>query len=194
MVTGIAMATTTTMSGAAFDQLPYEELHRWELLRGELIVVPSKTPRHQIIVGTLFASLDKYLDHEHLGVTLPNCEFALGENDRLSPDVAFLSMERWDSIDPDKTPIPLAPDISLEVITPSELATHGMLRIETYFAAGTREVWRFAPGIPWIEVFRNRKLGVWLDTNDTLDTPLLPGWEIPVSKVFNVRRGGRGRS
>ena len=54
------MATTSTMAGAQFDALPYEEGRKWELLDGDLIDVPSPTLEHQSIVGTIYASLRAY--------------------------------------------------------------------------------------------------------------------------------------
>ncbi|HEV3197646.1 MAG TPA: Uma2 family endonuclease [Bryobacteraceae bacterium] len=182
------MATATTMSGATFDQLPYEEGRHLELLHGEVITVPRPTPKHQISVTILTASLLGYFEREPGGVALPDCEFAIGEDDRLCPDGAILLKERWASIDPDKTPIPLAPDIAVEVLSPSERTTDSMRKVWTYLEAGTREVWQFQPDSQKVLVYRSAKSITVLDIGESLSTPLLPGWEISVRKIFSTKQ------
>src|SRR5690242_18223437 len=103
------MATTTTMSGAAYDQLSLEEGRHLELLHGEVIEVPRPTPEHQTIVAVLNGSLLNYFLREPGGWALPDCEFALGDDTRLCPDVAILLKERWAAVDRKKSPIPLPP-------------------------------------------------------------------------------------
>jgi Uma2 family endonuclease len=174
------------MSGAAFDQLPYEEGRHLELLQGDVINVPRPTPKHQIIVTILNASLLDYFRREPGGVALPDCEFAVGEDDRLCPDVAILLRERWASIDPDRTPIPLAPDIAVEVLSPSERTTDTMRKVWAYLGAGTREVWQFQPESQKVLIYRGAKSITVLDLGESLNTPLLPGWEISVREIFSA--------
>jgi Uma2 family endonuclease len=101
------MPTIATMSGAQFDALPYEEGRRWEPLEGELIGVPGATPRHQDIV---FARCTDYR------APYADVEFALANSVRLHPDVCLLLPERVRQLDPDRIPIPGAPDLPIEVI------------------------------------------------------------------------------
>jgi Uma2 family endonuclease len=180
------MATTTTMSGAAYDQLSLEEGRHLELLHGDVIDVPTATPRHQRIVNTFIVSLGVYFLREPRGVTVPDSEFALGEDDRLCPDVAILVAERWASVNPDRTPIPVSPDIAVEVISPSERTTDSQRKVWTYLEAGVQEVWQVFPEVQRVLIFRGAKSAVVLDIADTLSTPLLPGWEISVREIFGA--------
>ncbi|SPF55381.1 conserved hypothetical protein [Candidatus Sulfopaludibacter sp. SbA4] len=182
------MATTTTMTGAAFDQLPFDKFHRWELLHGELIAVPAKTPRHQIIVGMLSADLYEYLRQNGGGIAVWGCEYALGEDDRLTPDVGILFREKWESVDRNKTPIPLPPDIAVEVIDPGDLAEYSLRKIWTYLGSGVKEVWQIVPEIEIVMIYRGVKSVTVLDVAESLSTPLLPGWEISVRQIFSARR------
>jgi Uma2 family endonuclease len=181
------MATATTMSGAAFDQLPYEEGRHLELLQGEVIEVPRPTPKHQSILGILNASLLDYFEREPGAWALQDCEFALREDTRLCPDLAILLRESWASVDENKTPIPLAPDIAVEVLSPNERTTDTMRKIWTYLEAGTKEVWQFQSEIQKVFVYRGSKSITVLDIDDCLSTPLLPGWEISVRKIFHTK-------
>jgi Uma2 family endonuclease len=178
------MATTAIMTGAAFDQLPYEEGRKWELLGGELIPVASGRPIHQLTVITLGSSLKVYLQHENRGAVLPDSEFALGESIRLRPDLAVLLKERWEKVDLYKTPILLAPDIAIEVLSPSELAMDSLGKIHTYLAAGSKEAWQVSAKTQTVLVYRSNKTASVWEVGDVLTSPLLPGWEIPVADLF----------
>jgi Uma2 family endonuclease len=178
------MATTALMTGAAFDQLPYEEGRKWELLEGELIPVPSARPRHQLTVSTMNMSIGAYLLRESRGVVLPDSEFALGDAVRLRPDLAILLSDTWTKVDIDKTPIPLAPDIAIEILSPSESAEDNLRKIRTYLRAGTKEAWQVSTKTQTVVLYRADKSGSVLETGDRLNTPLLPGWELLVADLF----------
>jgi len=178
------MATATTMSGAAFDQLPYEDGRHLELLQGEMIEVPSATLEHQLIVLILGTSLYQYLGLERRGGVVPDVEFAFGEDNRLRPDLAILLGERWTSVDRRKIPIPLAPDIAVEVVSPSERTSESLRKIRIYLGAGVREVWQVSAETQEILIFRGSKSNTVLEIDEILNTPLLPGWEISVREIF----------
>jgi Uma2 family endonuclease len=79
------------MTGAQFDAMPYDKGRRWELINGELIPVPSPTPRHQDIAFEITAAIRGYLKANHpAGLAYQDVEFALTGNDRLRPDVCIL--------------------------------------------------------------------------------------------------------
>ncbi len=178
------MAATVVMTGAAFDQLPYEEGRKWELLEGELIPVASARPRHQRTVSILNTSIGAYLLRDPRGVALPDSEFALGESIRLRPDLAILLTETWAKVDVDATPIPLAPDIAIEVLSPGELAEDNLRKIRTYLGAGGKEAWQVSAKTQTVFIYHSDKSGFVLEIGDVLTSPLLPGWEIPVADLF----------
>ena len=92
--------------------------------------------------------------------------------------------ERWTSIDRKKTPIPLAPDIAVEVISPSEGADDSLRKIWTYLGAGVQEVWQISPELQRVLIYRGAKSITALEIGESLSTPLLPGWEISVREIF----------
>src|SRR5437660_12858582 len=107
------MAANATLTGTQFDALPYEEGRRWELINGELIPVPSATPRHQHIVLKISIAVWRYLEASGTqGLALPAVEFALTSVDRARPDVATLLKEKADRLDRDTTPVARAPDVA----------------------------------------------------------------------------------
>ena len=89
------MVTTTIVTGAQFDALPYDEGRQWELITGIRIPVSSSTPRHQDIVFESCWRLRLYLKES--GAAARACqdvEFALTANDRVRPDARVLLAER----------------------------------------------------------------------------------------------------
>jgi len=178
------MAATTSMTGAQFDALPYEEGRRWELLDGELIEVPSPTPKHQFISGNLFASLRDYMRRSRTGGPLQEVEFALSEQDRLQPDVCVLLGERWKNLDFDRIPIPGAPDIACEIISPSERTAESARKVRKYLAAGVKEVWQVFPEDREVIVHTSDAPVRYLDAAQILSTETLPGWTLPIGEIF----------
>jgi Uma2 family endonuclease len=118
------MPTIARISGIQFDALPYEEGRRWELLEGEPIEVSSPTPLHQDIVFAILLALKLYLQEHRLeGAAYGDVEFALSEDVRLRPDVCLLLPDRARQLDRKRIPIPGAPNLAIEVISPSERAS-----------------------------------------------------------------------
>jgi Uma2 family endonuclease len=128
------MAATTTITGAQFDAMPYEEGRQWELVDGDLISVSSPTPRHQDIVFEILLAVRRYLQQNKgsAGLAYQDVEFALTENDRVRPDVGVVLGEKSIRLNPDKVPIPGAPDIAIEVISPSERASESHDKVLAY--------------------------------------------------------------
>jgi Uma2 family endonuclease len=178
------MATITTTTGAQFDAMPYEEGRRWELVNGELISVPSPTWQHQDIVFRILQALRRYIETSKLlGLAGQDVEFALTENDRVRPDVCVLLGENASRLDPTKTPIPGAPDIAIEVISPTERASESHDKVRAYLRAGTSEVWQVYPKSRTVQVHRG-ETGRLLEWSPPLETDLLPGFALHLAALF----------
>jgi Uma2 family endonuclease len=117
-------------------------------------------------------------------VVLPDSEFALGDSVRLRPDLAVLLSERWAKVDRKKTPIPLAPDIAIEVLSPSELADNSLRKVWIYLGAGVQEVWQVSPTAQRILIYCSDSSIRVVGIADRLTTPWLPGWELAVREIF----------
>ena len=86
----------------------------------------------------------------------------------------------------DVSPIPFAPDIAVEVLSLSEIAIGVNRKIREYLQAGTKEVW--VVDRENAEVFIHSKQSIRrLYAEDTLDTPLLPGFKIELAELFGPK-------
>ena len=179
------MPTVATMSGTQFDALPYEEGRRWELLEGELIEVPSPTPRHQDIVYSVLHTLKLYLqEHRLQGAAYGDVEFALSEDVRLRPDVCLLLPEKALKLDLDRIPIPGAPDLAIEVISPSERTAESRAKVEAYLRYGAAEEWQIYPKSRVLEVYKVENGHRTLSADQQIATDLLPGFSVTLSSFF----------
>ena len=177
------MATLATMSGAQFDALPYEEGRLWELLDGDLIAVPSATLKHQRVVCRLSASFETYLTSHKNGVTVPDVEFALGEDKRLRPDISIIQPDRWATFDQNRIPVQGAPNIAIEVISPSERTSESLRKVRAYLGAGVQEVWQIFPDIQEVIVYTTDQMARVLSGDDRLTTDLLPDWGMSCREI-----------
>ncbi len=177
------MATLANMSGVQFDALPYEEGRQWELLDGDLIPVPSASIKHQRIVIRLSTSLENYLNSHENGMTVPDVEFALGEDKRLRPDISIILPERWATFDQNRIPVQGAPNIAVEVISPSERTSESLRKVRAYLRADVQEVWQIFPDMQEVFVYTREQTVRVLSGDDRLTTPLLPGWSMSCREI-----------
>lgn len=103
------------------------------------------------------------------------------------PDLAFVSYERW----PKKRPVPrttawdVVPDLAIEVISPSNLASGVVVKLGEYFRAGVRRVWVIYPVEEQVYVYESPALARILTRADRLeDEAVLPGFSLPLSDLF----------
>ncbi len=177
-----SMTATLAMSGPDFDALPYEEGRRWELLDGTLIATPSPTLKHQKIVFAIQSLLLPYLgDDAEVSWSI---EFALCDNTRLRPDVCVLLPATARQVDPDRVPIPLAPDLAIEVISPTERPSESLEKVRTYLRHGVAEAWQVYPKSRTVEIHWGTGTATF-GAADTLSTPLLPGFTPTVASLFD---------
>ena len=172
------------MTGVQFDALPYEEGRRWELVEGDLIEVPAATPEHQIVVAEVVTRLGEYFRRSPIGGVLPDVEFALSDRDRMRPDVCVLLGERWTGLNRKRIPIPGAPDIACEIISPSERTAESTRKVRTYLRRGVKEVWQVFPEAREVIVWTADAMTRVLDAGEALSTGALPGWTLPLSGMF----------
>ena len=179
------MATTThLMTWEAFEQLPDEFVHR-EIVEGELICLPPPISRHCIIALYMSEAL-RPLMKRRLGHVYVEAGYKLSHNPPtwIQPDVSFLRMDRVRATDPDGCFLN-APDLAVEVISPSESAADVKRKVEILLAAGSKVVWVCYPKKRLVRVHRAGGVLFDLSGSDKLTLPeILPGWEFPVAKLF----------
>lgn len=181
------MTTQAKMITAdALLELP-DDGFRYELVEGELRKMPPPGLTHAWIIAKLIHALLQYMDTHPLGRVFAEFGYLLAENPDtvLAPDVSFLQQERLAGADLARTYWVGAPDLAVEVVSPSDRYTEVTEKVARWLAAGTRLVWVIDPRRQQITVHRAPNAVSNLTVADILDGgDVLPGWTLPVRELF----------
>jgi Uma2 family endonuclease len=97
--------------------------------------------------------------------------------------VPIFLADRLQEIDLKEIPIPFAPDIAVEVLSPSEAAMDVNRKVREYLAAASKEVWVLDQENG--ELFVHTKAGIGLIAGaDVLESALLPGFATPAHELL----------
>jgi Uma2 family endonuclease len=177
------MATKTLMTVEEFARMQTPETEDFELVGGEIIPLPSATPLHAKIRRRVERLLEDYFELNPIGEPFGEVDCRLADDSVRRPDVSIFLGPRLQQIDLQKIPIPFAPEIAVEVLSPSQIATGVNRKIREYLGTGSSEVWilDYDNG----EVFVHTKAGIrLLAGNDALESPLLPGFAASVNDLL----------
>src|SRR5882672_8461707 len=175
------MSTQALVSIEQFEQMLRESDVDSEFDNGEIVPLPSPVPIHSVIQGAIFASLYRYLESKLRGGVLLEIDFRLSEQQVRRPDIAFLSTEKWSALDMNTSPVHGVPDLVVEVASPTDRLLDMEHKVRQYLTCGVQEVWV----VIWTErcVYVHREENVRrLKNSDVLATPLLAGFELPLSQ------------
>jgi Uma2 family endonuclease len=102
-----------------------------------------------------------------------------------SPDVSYMRGDRLPGGEPPAGFIAGAPDLAIEIISPSENRADMARKVQEYFDSGAEQVWQVFPDTREVVVFTGPDDSRTLRGDDTLAAPdLLPGFSCPVSDIF----------
>lgn len=179
------MGAKTLLTAEQFDNYPFEEDKRYELDEGELIEMTRPAYEHNRILATLQLELGIYFRVRKSGEALISENlYALSAVTRRAPDVAVVLGERRAGLR-GATVIQVIPDIVVEVISPSETMRSIHRKLRQYFEAGVKEAWLVFPESRTVEIWTSLALpAMELTEDDTLTSPLLPGFALPLAELF----------
>lgn len=187
------MSTRTRLFTAdELEDMPHRDEHgndrRLELVRGELIIMSPTKPLHGIVCARLTTRLGSFVEEHNLGETFGAETGFVVERDPdsvLGADVAFVSRERLDAVENFDKFFSFAPDLAVEVLSPSNTKSEIDQKITMYFAAGSRAVWVFNPKRRTASAYSSPSEFRALTEHDTLDGgEVLPGFRLELSKLF----------
>jgi len=168
-------------------QMP-DDGFRYELVRGTLRRMAPAGHQHGRIAINLTTPLDQHVRANDLGaVFAAETGFQLeADPDTVrAPDVAFVRKERLDEASENEGFWPGAPDLAVEVISPSDTYTEVEEKVRDWLRFGTRLVLVVNPRTRTVTVHRAPDQHVVLTEGDTLDGgDVVPGWTMAVRAIF----------
>jgi Uma2 family endonuclease len=147
---------------AAHSHVTYADLERWpddgkqyELYDGEVRVVPSPGNLHQFVQANILDILQEYRKI-HGGVVFASpLDIIFQEDTVVQPDITFLAAQTARLLDMLK-PIRFAPDLVVEILSPSTSKWDRIKKYGVYARHGVAEYWIVDPAKETFEIFALR--------------------------------------
>jgi Uma2 family endonuclease len=170
---------------AELEALP-KDGRKYELLDGNLIMSPVHA-NHGTICVRLTALLFSHVQRHKLGEVYDSSTgFRLSDDVLLSPDVAFVSKARLKKIliAPDRF-LYGAPDLGIEVLSPSDRMREVHRKLDLYFEHGTRVVWLVNWKLEQVHIYGSDSIEALTRPSDVLSGgAALPGFKCRLNRIF----------
>lgn len=182
------MAAKTSLTVADLERMPDIHSRNVELDEGELIEIAAASEDHGNLELEIAFLLKRFAKEHDLGrVYAGYTGFRLNDGTLRSPDVAFLRKARVEQVRSTGFENG-APDLAVEIFSPSDSVAQLMRKVKQYFAAGTHTVWIVYPERREIHALEASGADRILQAADIIDAQeLLPGFSTPIAAV--LRRG-----
>lgn len=175
-----------------------------EVVNGEVIPAMTAASIAQIfVIRNLFKLLDDYAGKHELGYVLPDGLHYILRDDSEGikgsriPDVSFIRKGRMtESLDPNK-PFRGAPDLAVEVVSPSESDETTLDKVRDYLAAGTEQAWILYPSAEELHVYQRddpKSIRVYSGDDILEAETLFPGLKLAVKAIFVIPTGPRTKN
>jgi len=169
------------------DYLRLPEDKRYEILDGELHVVPAPSSRHQRVAINLEVALFQYAKATNSGLVYhAPYDVVLSEDTVVQPDIIFIRHERAAIIS--EMNLQGQPDIAVEILSPTTRSKDLEVKRKIYAQFGILEYWIVDPDAGTVEVLIRPEAGYVsagvYGITDRLSSPLLPDLNLPLSEIF----------
>lgn len=181
------MATTVKkLTYADYEKMPADGF-RHEIIEGEEFMTPPPGTDHQTVVLNLAALLRAHVVSHKLGrVFVAPTAVVFSKHDAVEPDVFFISKARA-SIITSKN-IQGAPDLVVEVLSPSTASNDRGPKLATYDRGGVREYWIVDPTAKTVEIreFGNPRRTRAYQDDQSFKSELLSGLTMRLEDIFST--------
>ena len=183
----MATATQGAVRQTYQDYCATPDDERYELINGNLMMVPAPNMKHQWVLVNLARELGNFTKERKLGkVYVAPCDVFLSDTDVVQPDVLFISRARAHTITDDN--VRGAPDLVIEILSPSTADRDLGDKHDLYGRHGVLEYWIVDPMAETVAVHRQGdgrlEVAETLGRGDTLRTALLKGLQLKLDDVF----------
>jgi Uma2 family endonuclease len=177
---------------AFFDEQPCE------VMDGVLISMTPQQFRSSRIAHDLYDQMKPFVTERKLGRVWMETVYALDVNEHtrwlegaLVPDVSFTSLARLDEHlrqYGEDGPLRIAPELAVEIISPTDKFSYVMAKVATYLRFGVRLIWVIDPQnrTVWVITQDDPEGRILNDTDTLCGDPVLPGLSISVAGLFGA--------
>ena len=164
---------------------------RYEIVDGELFVAHAPHWKHQKAADNICTELKLWSRQTGLGEAVTAAGIIFSDADNVIPDVVWISNERLALVIDDAGHLTAAPELVVEVLSPGENNERRdkQVKLKLYATQGVEEYWIVDWQLQQIQVYRRQQatlvLVATLLSNDELNSPVLPGFNCPVARIFS---------
>jgi Uma2 family endonuclease len=187
----VILEATTGATGEPTAKTTLEPEGHYEVVHGIVVEKPPMGVYETHIASDLFGWLRQSAEVRGLGRLESEMLFCLDAAADLKrrPDLAFVSYQRWprDRAVPRTAAWDVVPDLAIEVISPTNLASALLAKVAEYFQHGVRSVWVVYPIEEKVYVYDSDTRVQILTRADRLNVPsILPQFELPLESLFET--------
>ncbi len=149
----VTMQTTMPVTWEDVERMP-EDGNRYEFIDGRVYMTPAPRLRHHWVSKRLEIELTEMLEDSGHGIVFSApCLVAFpGADDRVQPEIFFVSRQRFDILS--ETQVVGAPDLVVEILSPSTAHRDRRIKLDLYRRRGVPEYWIVDPERDMVEVWR----------------------------------------
>ena len=175
--------STVHGNSITLEEFLENDFEGYEYVKGELVPMAAAAIVHGEIGVNVIIPLGSYIRENKLG-RLYTIETTFQLSDRVvKPDIAFVSTERLS--DDKYKGMPVAPDLAIEIVSPTDKQYDVTEKAFAYLKSGTRLVWVIEPVAKTVMVYRSEKDFTLLTFEDTLTGEnVVEGFTCPVAQFF----------
>ena len=155
-----------------------------ELIRGEVVRMSPQSRVHDLIKNNISEAILVWLltNRDIKLRTLVAIGYEVSNRDTFVPDVSVLKKDRLACED---RIIRGAPDLAIEVVSPTDTASHLKSKVDTYLQNGAKTVWVVFPDSRSVMVHTLESVRE-LKADQNIEDMFLPGFSAPVSAFFEL--------
>jgi Uma2 family endonuclease len=161
---------------------------RYELVEGELKVMTPASPRHGRIANTVAFLLTQHVRHHDLGIVYASKTGFLLRSDPdtvRAADAAFVARRRMPPEGEPEGYWAIAPDLVVEVVSPSDSASEVQSKVADWLEAGCQLVWVVYPDTQTVTEYHSLAEIRVLTASQSLEGgDTLPGFACLVGEIF----------
>jgi Uma2 family endonuclease len=170
-----------------FLELDLPDDQDYELIRGNIVPKGVPSSLHGEIIFKLSGYLLGYLLNNPIGRGFSEAGCTLGRpagSNAVKPDISYVSTQRLQGRF--EGPIPVAPDLLVEVVSPNDTIQSVREKLEDYFTEGVKTVWIIYTSLEYATVYKEnwKNMAVVSYDEELSDDEILPGFKIALKKLF----------
>ncbi len=177
----------TLLTADDFFRLYSHKDGRYELVDGEVVEMAPVNRVHGRTAANIATAFNNYSRRRGAGWAEVEVGYRVrsGPDTVRGPDVSFILATRGYEDGQDTGFVPGAPDIAIEVVSPSNTAAEVERKVREYLTAGAQRVWAVYPSSRSVAVHRADGTTSTYSGSDVItDEELLPGFFLPLAEIF----------